>query len=71
MIRAMDDALACQNSKSKVDASNITICTETRKKFVRAWLREFSSCPCSTAMPGSAWILLSKICNPFFNPLSY
>ena len=29
------------------------------------WLREFSSCSCLTALPGPAWVLLSKIYIPF------
>ena len=29
------------------------------------WLREFSSCSCLTALPGPAWVLLSKTFKPF------
>ena len=39
---------------------------QRREKKACAWLREFSSYSCLTAMPGSAWVLLSKTCKPFF-----
>ena len=32
---------------------------------VLTWLREFSSCSCLTALPGPAWVLLSKTFKPF------
>ena len=44
---------------------------ETRKPStgsdlnVLTWLREFSSCSCLTALPGPAWVLLSKTFKPF------
>ena len=33
------------------------------------WLGEISSCSCFTALPGPAWVLLSKICKPFAGSL--
>ena len=46
-------------------------CTEPNKKAC-TWLREFCSCSCLTALPGLAWVLLSKIyisfCSPLYNP---
>ena len=33
------------------------------------WLREFSSCSCLTALPGPAWVLLSKIYKSFAGSL--
>ena len=33
------------------------------------WLREISSCSCLTVLPGPAWLLLTKICIPFFRAL--
>ena len=35
-------------------------CTEIGKKACM-WLREICSCSCLTALPGPAWVLLSKI----------
>ena len=43
-------------------------CTETNKKAF-TWLREYSSCSCLTALPGSSWVLLSKTYMPFSSPL--
>ena len=42
--------------------------TETNKKAC-TWLREFCSCSCLTALPGLAWVLLSKIYITFCSPL--
>ena len=39
--------------------------TEKNKKAC-TWLQEFCSCSCLTALPGLAWVLLSKIYIPFF-----
>ena len=36
---------------------------------VCTWLREISSCCCLTALPGPAWVLLSKTNKPLFPPL--
>ena len=33
------------------------------------WLGEISTCSCLTALPGPAWVLLSKICKPFAGSL--
>ena len=33
------------------------------------WLQEFFSCSCLCALPGLAWVLLSKIYIPFCSPL--
>ena len=33
------------------------------------WLGELSSCSCLTALPGPAWVLLSKIYKPFSRSL--
>ena len=30
------------------------------------WLGKFYSCPCSIVLIGPSWVLLNKICNPFF-----
>ena len=43
--------------------------TEPRNKDC-AWLREFSSCCCLSALTGPVILLLSKIYNPFFSPQS-
>ena len=45
-----------------------TLCTEPRKSL-GTWLREISSCSCLTFLPGSVWVLLSKICQYFFSAL--
>ena len=46
--------------------------TETNKKAC-TWLRELCSCSCLTALPGLAWVLLSKIyislCSPLYNTI--
>ena len=36
---------------------------------VCTWLREISSCSCFTALPGPAWVLLTKANKPLFPPL--
>ena len=33
------------------------------------WFGEISSCSSLTALPGPAWVLLSKICKPFVGSL--
>ena len=42
--------------------------TEPRKSL-GTWLREISFCSCLTFLPGSACVLLSKICKDFFSAL--
>ena len=49
-----------------------TLCpvsTTEGKIKVCMWLREISSCSRLTVLPGPAWVLLSKTCNPLFAPL--
>ena len=37
--------------------------------MVCTWFGEISSCSSLTALPGPAWVLLSKICKPFVGSL--
>ena len=48
--------------------AHVKHCTETNKEAC-TWLRKFCSCSCLTALPGLAWVLLSKIYTPFCSPL--
>ena len=34
--------------------------------YICMWLREISSCPCLTSLPCPAWLLLNKLCTPFY-----
>ena len=39
------------------------------EKMVGTWLGEFCSRSCLSVLPGSAWVLLDKIYQPFITPL--
>ena len=48
----------------------LSFLTYTERQIkVCTWLREISSCSCLTALPGPAWVLLSKTYKPLFTPL--
>ena len=53
--------------RSEVACGDCT-CTE-HPENVCTWLREMSSCPCLTVLPGPAWVLLSNTNKPLFPPL--
>ena len=60
--------LAERNAKHHRWYDKIELSTEPRKSL-GMWLREIYSCSCLTFLPGSAWMLLGKICKDFFSPL--
>ena len=49
----------CEQRKFEVN------CTEISNKAC-TWFREVCSCCSLTALPGPAWVLFSRICQPFF-----
>ena len=58
----------CMNKIEVISGHLLQSFTEL-PKMVCTWLREVCSCSCLPVLPGSAWVLLSKIYKPFMGSL--
>ena len=56
-----------QNSDTKQKSESV----QRSAKRLGTWLREISSCSCLTVLPGTAWLLLNKICTPHKSKLEW